>query len=136
MTAARLAAPQTYVIVNNSQYAILKAFAASSGISDSVPGLDLPRLDITLIAEGFGCKAETVKKGSLRRRSCAPGARRPLPRQRHGRPRRARPAGLNPAPGGLRSAASRRPYRSMAVSRSLYFWILPLAVIGFSTKST
>lgn len=61
-TAARLAAPITYVIVNNSQYAILKAFAASSGISDSVPGLDLPRLDITLIAEGFGCKAETVEE--------------------------------------------------------------------------
>jgi benzoylformate decarboxylase len=61
-TAARLATPITYVIVNNSQYAILKAFAASSGITDSVPGLDLPRLDITLIAEGFGCKAETVEE--------------------------------------------------------------------------
>jgi benzoylformate decarboxylase len=54
--------PITYVIVNNSQYAILKAFAVSSGITDSVPGPDLPRLDITRIAEGFGCKAETVEE--------------------------------------------------------------------------
>jgi benzoylformate decarboxylase len=61
-TAARLAAPVTYVIPNNSQYAILKAFAASSGIAGSVPGLDLPRLDITRVAEGFGCKAETVEE--------------------------------------------------------------------------
>jgi benzoylformate decarboxylase len=61
-TAARLMAPVTYVIVNNSQYAILKAFAASTGIPDKVPGLDLPQLDITRIAEGFGCKAETVEE--------------------------------------------------------------------------
>jgi benzoylformate decarboxylase len=61
-TAARLAAPVTYVVVNNSQYAILKAFAASTGITDSVPGLDLPRLDVTRIAEGLGCEAETVEE--------------------------------------------------------------------------
>jgi benzoylformate decarboxylase len=61
-TAARLAAPVTYVVVNNSQYATLKAFAASTGITDSVPGLDLPRLDVTRIAEGLGCEAETVEE--------------------------------------------------------------------------
>ena len=61
-TAARLAASVTYVVVNNSQYAILKAFAASTGITDSVPGLDLPRLDVTRIAEALGCKAETVEE--------------------------------------------------------------------------
>jgi benzoylformate decarboxylase len=61
-TAARLGAPVTYVIANNSQYAILKAFAAATGIADSVPGLDLPRLDITRIAEGFGCEAETIEE--------------------------------------------------------------------------
>jgi benzoylformate decarboxylase len=61
-TAARLAAPITYVIVNNSQYAILKAFAAATGITDSVPGLELPRLDVARVAEGFGCKAETVSE--------------------------------------------------------------------------
>jgi benzoylformate decarboxylase len=61
-TAARLGAPVTYVIPNNSQYAILKAFAAATGIADSVPGLDLPRLDITRIAEGFGCEAETIEE--------------------------------------------------------------------------
>jgi benzoylformate decarboxylase len=60
-TAARLGAPVTYVIANNSQYAILKAFAAATGIANSVPGLDLPRLDITRIAGGFGCEAETVE---------------------------------------------------------------------------
>jgi benzoylformate decarboxylase len=61
-TAARLAAPVNYVIPNNSQYAILKAFAAAAGIADSVPGLDLPRLDITRLAEGLGCGAETVEE--------------------------------------------------------------------------
>ena len=61
-TAARLAVPVTYIVVNNSQYAILKAFAASTGISGGVPGLDLPQLDIARIAEGFGCEAETVEE--------------------------------------------------------------------------
>jgi benzoylformate decarboxylase len=61
-TAARLAVPVTYVIVNNSEYAILKAFATSTGITDSVRGLDLPWLDITRIAEGFGCGAVTVEE--------------------------------------------------------------------------
>ena len=60
-TAARLGLPVTYVVANNSQYAILKAFAAATGVSGGVPGLDLPRLDITRIAEGFGCEAETVE---------------------------------------------------------------------------
>lgn len=59
-TACRLRIPVTYVVVNNSQYSILKAFAASTGITDEIPGLDLPRLDILRIAEGFGCEAETV----------------------------------------------------------------------------
>ncbi len=64
-TAARNRVPVTYVVVNNSQYAILKAFAATTGITSEIPGLELPQLDITRVAEGFGCEAETVSDSEL-----------------------------------------------------------------------
>ena len=60
-TAARYGAPVTYVVINNSQYGILKAFGEFAGVGDEVPGLDLPELDIVQVAKGYGCEGETVE---------------------------------------------------------------------------
>ena len=59
-TAARHGIPVTYIVVNNSQYAILKSFASGAGIKGGIPGLDLPDLDPAGIARAFGVPAETV----------------------------------------------------------------------------
>ena len=60
-TAARYGIPITYVVVNNSQYAILKSFASLTGAGEGIPGLDLPGLDPAGIARAFGVPAETVE---------------------------------------------------------------------------
>ncbi|MET8362154.1 benzoylformate decarboxylase [Micromonospora sp. NPDC005194] len=59
-TAARLALPVVVLVPVNQQYAILKAFAEFKD-SPGVPGLDLPGLDITAIAAGYGCATEVVQ---------------------------------------------------------------------------
>ncbi len=59
-TAARHALPIICVVLNNQQYAILKAFAQFEGISGALPGLDLPGIDVVSIAQGFGCEARRV----------------------------------------------------------------------------
>jgi thiamine pyrophosphate-dependent acetolactate synthase large subunit-like protein len=86
---------------------------------------ELPRLDITRIAEGFGYMAETVEEPDKLEEAL-------LRALGHEGPYLvnviAQPVST--------SAASRRPYCSMAVSRSLYFWILPLAVIGYSSTNS
>ncbi|TNH31736.1 benzoylformate decarboxylase [Micromonospora orduensis] len=59
-TAARLSLPVVVVVPVNQQYAILKAFAEFKE-TPGVPGLDLPGLDITAIAAGYGCATEVVQ---------------------------------------------------------------------------
>ncbi|WP_238425350.1 thiamine pyrophosphate-dependent enzyme [Micromonospora parastrephiae] len=59
-TAARLSLPVVVVVPVNQQYAILKAFAELKK-TPGVPGLDLPGLDITAIAAGYGCATEVVE---------------------------------------------------------------------------
>ncbi|MFG3553012.1 benzoylformate decarboxylase [Micromonospora sp. NPDC047557] len=59
-TAARLALPVVVLVPVNQQYAILKAFAEFKD-TPGVPGLDLPGLDITAIAAGYGCATEVVQ---------------------------------------------------------------------------
>jgi benzoylformate decarboxylase len=60
-TAAHERAPVVFVVLNNGQYAILKAFAAFGQHGDRIPGLDLPHLDIAAIARGFGCAGRRVE---------------------------------------------------------------------------
>jgi benzoylformate decarboxylase len=60
-SAARYGASAVFVVLNNGQYAILKAFRDFVGAGEKVPGLDLPGLDVEQIARGFGCAAETVE---------------------------------------------------------------------------
>jgi benzoylformate decarboxylase len=61
-SAARYGANVLFVVVNNEGYYILKGYRDSIGAGDTVPGLDLPALDVVKIAEGFGVAGETVEK--------------------------------------------------------------------------
>jgi benzoylformate decarboxylase len=58
-TAAQHRLPVVFVVMRNEEYSILKAFALLEK-TPSVPGLDLPGLDIASIATGFGCRAINV----------------------------------------------------------------------------
>ena len=49
-------APVTFLVLRNEEYAILKWFAEVEQISGA-PGLDLPKLDVAAVAEGYGVKA-------------------------------------------------------------------------------
>jgi benzoylformate decarboxylase len=72
-TAARYKLPVTYVVPNNSSYAILKAGMLGMGLAsakkDIYPGMDLvdPTIDYVALARALGVRAERVEKpGELR----------------------------------------------------------------------
>ena len=48
--------PVTFLVLRNEEYGILKWFAEAEGVSGA-PGLDLPKLDVAAVAEGYGVKA-------------------------------------------------------------------------------
>jgi benzoylformate decarboxylase len=45
--------PVTYLVLRNSEYAILKWFAEVEQVSGA-PGLDLPALEVAAVAAGYG----------------------------------------------------------------------------------
>jgi benzoylformate decarboxylase len=47
--------PVTFLVVQNQEYAILKWFAEVEQVSGA-PGLDLPKLNVAAVAEGYGVK--------------------------------------------------------------------------------
>jgi benzoylformate decarboxylase len=49
-------APVTFLVLRNSEYAILKWFAEVESVQGA-PALDLPALDVASVAEGYGVKA-------------------------------------------------------------------------------
>jgi benzoylformate decarboxylase len=49
-------APVTFLVVRNEEYAILKWFAEVEQVTGA-PGLDLPKLEVAAVAEGYGVKA-------------------------------------------------------------------------------
>jgi benzoylformate decarboxylase len=49
-------APVTFLVVRNEEYAILKWFAEVEQVTGA-PGLDLPKLDVAAVAEGYGVTA-------------------------------------------------------------------------------
>jgi len=49
-------APVTFLVLRNEEYAILKWFAEVEQVNGA-PGLDLPKLDVAGVAEGYGVKA-------------------------------------------------------------------------------
>jgi len=60
-SAARLALPLTFIVLNNQRYEALYSFAPVFGL-DSAIGSDLPGLDFVAIARGHGCDALRVEK--------------------------------------------------------------------------
>jgi benzoylformate decarboxylase len=65
-TAVAYDVPLTVLVVNNAEYGILKWFAGLESVTGA-PGLDLPRLDVAGVAEGYGMRARRVgAPGELR----------------------------------------------------------------------
>ena len=58
-TAAQHRLPIVFVVMRNGEYSILKSFAKLEKCT-GVPGMDLPGLDISSLATGFGCRAVNV----------------------------------------------------------------------------
>jgi benzoylformate decarboxylase len=52
-------APVTFLVLRNSEYAILKWFSAIESV-EGAPGLDLPGLDTAAIATGYGVNSQRV----------------------------------------------------------------------------
>ena len=51
--------PVTFLVLRNEEYAILKWFAEVEQVAGA-PGLDLPKLDVAAVAEGYGVNAPTA----------------------------------------------------------------------------
>ncbi|GAA1986523.1 thiamine pyrophosphate-dependent enzyme [Kitasatospora viridis] len=62
-TAAHERLPVTFIVVNNRGYGILRDFGARLGLR-SVPGLDLPGIDILALARGYNVAATRVTSRS------------------------------------------------------------------------
>jgi benzoylformate decarboxylase len=58
-TAAAYKVPVTFLVLRNSEYAILKWFAEIEQVQGS-PGLDLPALDTAAVAQGYGVPSRRV----------------------------------------------------------------------------
>ncbi len=58
-TAAALGVPVTVLVLENREYAILKWFAAREN-TPKAPGLDLPAVDFTALAAGYGVPSEVA----------------------------------------------------------------------------
>ena len=102
--------PVTFLVLRNSEYAILKWFAAIEGV-EGAPGLDLPALDSAAVAAGYG----VTRRAGRRRRRAARGARRrdrvATARAGRGRGRARHVAGLG-AGSRWRCSSRRSPHRA------------------------
>ncbi|MDQ3965393.1 MAG: thiamine pyrophosphate-dependent enzyme, partial [Actinomycetota bacterium] len=62
-SAAQYGANVLFVVPDNEGYYVLKGFGEQMGADiDTIPGLDLPGLDLVKIAEGLGVAGETVEE--------------------------------------------------------------------------
>jgi benzoylformate decarboxylase len=52
--------PVTFLVLRNSEYAILKWFAETAQVTGA-PGLDLPELNVAAVAEGYGVTAHRAR---------------------------------------------------------------------------
>ncbi len=59
-TAAAYRVPVTFLVLNNSEYAILKWFAGMEQVTGA-PGLDLPALDVAAVAQAYGVRSARVE---------------------------------------------------------------------------
>jgi benzoylformate decarboxylase len=58
-TAASYRVPVTFLVLRNEEYAILKWFGTLENVSGA-PGLDLPALDVSAVAQGYGVPSRRV----------------------------------------------------------------------------
>jgi len=59
-SAAAYDVPVKFLVLRNSEYAILKWFALAEGV-EGAPGLDLPALDVAAVAQGYGVPSSRVE---------------------------------------------------------------------------
>ncbi|TMH29274.1 MAG: benzoylformate decarboxylase [Betaproteobacteria bacterium] len=61
-SAARLALPITFIVLNNRRYAALQEFAPTFGFgsNEALPGTELPDIDFVELARGQGCQGVNV----------------------------------------------------------------------------
>jgi benzoylformate decarboxylase len=59
-TAAAYDVPVTFLVLRNEEYAILKWFAEVESVQGA-PGLDLPKLDVAAVAQGYGVESQVAK---------------------------------------------------------------------------
>jgi benzoylformate decarboxylase len=59
-SAAAYQVPVTFLVLRNSEYAILKWFAEVESVQGA-PGLDLPALDVAAVARGYGVDSRVAK---------------------------------------------------------------------------
>jgi benzoylformate decarboxylase len=59
-SAAAYDVPLTVLVLRNEEYAILKWFSMLENV-EQAPGLDLPKLDVSGVAEGYGLRARRVE---------------------------------------------------------------------------
>ncbi len=77
-TAAQHRLPVVFLVLNNGEYGILKAFAAQQK-TPGVPGMDLPGLDFVALATGYGCAAFRVSAQDALAQALQDALRRPGP---------------------------------------------------------
>jgi len=77
-TAAQHRLPVVFLVLNNQEYGILKAFADQQQ-TPGVPGLDLPGLDFVALATGYGCAAFRVATSDALAKALQDALRRPGP---------------------------------------------------------
>ena len=65
--------PVTYLVLRNSEYAILKWFAEVEQVAGA-PGLDLPALDVAAVAAGYGVSTTVRRAAATRSATRSPTA--------------------------------------------------------------
>ena len=80
-SAAQLALPITFVILNNRRYAALQEFAPGFGFApgDPLPGTELPGIDFVALARGHGVEATRVADAASLRHALAAALSAPRP---------------------------------------------------------
>jgi len=70
--------PLTVLVLRNEEYAILKWFAGLEAV-EGAPGLDLPKLDVAAVAQGYGMNARHASTRDELRRALADAIASPAP---------------------------------------------------------
>jgi benzoylformate decarboxylase len=78
-TAAAYEVPLTVLVLCNSEYSILKWFSAIESI-ERAPGLDLPALDVSAVAAGYGVRSDKAPDAAALRELLAAAIADPAPR--------------------------------------------------------